>query len=335
MNVAPGADPQHQRMVDLVVDAFEADACLLFVVESDGGLDLVARCVRAPDSASLSNGMDSGLAEQAVKGGRPTIESGERSGSGLADAGSEMAAPLRFDGEVIGAISVHRGESGAFSQDDLDLLAMLANHAAMSVVNLRNNRRSETETARFEALILSLKDASQQQLKALDYRARCMDLLNRVMRSLTGLMSIDELLHELLHMCAEAFELSNCALLLKDENNKVLVRRSWVGYDEDAPIRIAFGEGITGHVALTGVPILINDVTSDPRYITGVSSGRAEMAAPLRIFGEVIGVLDAESIEENAFDEEDLDLFTSFAAQAAVAIMSADLTAKLEKIKSG
>ena len=88
-------------------------------------------------------------------------------------------------------------------------------------------------------------------------------------------------------------------------------------------------------MATTGVPILVADVTKDPRHIVGVSGSRSEMAVPLRVFGEVIGVLDAESVEESAFDEDDLDLFSCFAAQAAVAIHNANLVAKLAKEQDG
>jgi GAF domain-containing protein len=137
-----------------------------------------------------------------------------------------------------------------------------------------------------------------------------------------------------LRLCVEAFDLSVCAVLLLDESRQSVQRRASVGYDPDAPMVLAVGEGITGHVAATGVPLLVKDVTKDPRYVTGVSGSRSEMAVPLRVFGEVIGILDAESLEESAFDEEDLDLFTCFAAQAAVAIHNADLANKVAAERS-
>jgi putative methionine-R-sulfoxide reductase with GAF domain len=79
----------------------------------------------------------------------------------------------------------------------------------------------------------------------------------------------------------------------------------------------------------------VPDVSKDPRYVTGVSGGRAEMAVPLKVFGQVIGVLDAESAEPGEFDEQDLDLFASFAAQAAIAIRSADPGARYAADRSG
>jgi HD-GYP domain-containing protein (c-di-GMP phosphodiesterase class II) len=78
-------------------------------------------------------------------------------------------------------------------------------------------------------------------------------------------------------------------------------------------------------VALTGKPVLVADVAGEEGYIPGVTGGRSEMAVPMIARDEVIGVLDAESIEENAFSLDDLELFATFAAQAAGAVQNAAL----------
>lgn len=224
---------------------------------------------------------------------------------------SQMAAPLRDRQEMIAVLHVV-GESQIFGRDELTLLTAFARQVS-SALTLN---RLEHDTSR--------------QIKDLDDRTRRLDLLTRVSRSLTKRLHIDQLLEELLRLCVEAFDLSHCAVLLLDKTKPVLLRQASLGYDDEAPFELAVGEGITGHVAATGVPLLVADVTKDPRYIKGVRGSRAEMAVPLRVFGEIIGVLDAESVEEWAFTEEDLDLFTCFAAQAAVAIHNANLLEKLE-----
>jgi putative methionine-R-sulfoxide reductase with GAF domain len=214
-----------------------------------------------------------------------------------------MAVPLSREGELFAVLHVER-EDASFSRSDLGIFSLFADQMMVALNSVDKNNDLE------------------RQLQALDDRTRKLDLLTRVTRSLTRKMSVDQLLEELLRLCAEAFELSNCALLLLDKDRSTLSVKASIGYSENAPRILAVGEGITGQVAASGVPILVNDVTKDSRYVTGVRDGRAEMAAPLRVFDEVIGVLDAESSDEGAFDEEDIDLFTSFAAQAAVVIHS-------------
>jgi GAF domain-containing protein len=219
----------------------------------------------------------------------------------------QMAVSL-WDGREITCVLHIIGDEADFTPGDLALLSVFAGQISTSFTAIR-----------------SRKD-TMRQIAVLDDRTRRLDLLNRVTRSLTGRMKIDELLEELLKLCAEAFDLDHCALLLLDTSRQNLKLKASIGYDESAPKTLTLKEGITGHVATTGVPILVGDVTKDPRHITGVSGSRSEMAVPLKVFGEIIGVLDVESVEESAFDEEDLDLITCFAAQAAVAIRNAEAT---------
>jgi transcriptional regulator with GAF, ATPase, and Fis domain len=96
-------------------------------------------------------------------------------------------------------------------------------------------------------------------------------------------------------------------------------------------LRLKPGEGITGRVLKTGKPILVPDVRMNGGYIQGVAGGRCEMATPLVVRDEIIGVLDAESTQPDAFGEQDLRLFSTFAAWAAVALHNADVYAKLER----
>ena len=71
--------------------------------------------------------------------------------------------------------------------------------------------------------------------------------------------------------------------------------------------------------------MIVTDVLKDPRYIKGVIRGRSEIAVPLLIGHNLIGVLDVESEKPNAFTKRDLRILTLFATQAAVAIQNARL----------
>jgi GAF domain-containing protein len=242
----------------------------------------------------------------------PDVTSDPRYVRGVTRGRSELAVPIRLDGAVIGAIDIESTEPGAFGPADVEVVEHVAFYAAAAINAWRMRQEAEVRA------------------RTLDDRTRRLDLLHRVSRSLTGRLSLDELLDELLRLCAEAFDLRNVAILLLDEGDPALVLRAEIGYAESAPRRLRLDEGITGHVAATGVPVLIPDVAKDPRYVTGVSGGRAEMAAPLKVGGRVLGVLDAESAVVGGFGEDDLDLFTSFAAQAAIAIRAAELQGRLE-----
>src|SRR5947209_20131385 len=82
------------------------------------------------------------------------------------------------------------------------------------------------------------------------------------------------------------------------------------GYDIDdmKELRLKMGEGLIGHVALSGKPFISPDVRKEPRYINARAHTRSEMVAPIISNNEVIGVFDLESDELNAYIKDDLDV---------------------------
>jgi signal transduction histidine kinase len=82
--------------------------------------------------------------------------------------------------------------------------------------------------------------------------------------------------------------------------------------------RIPIGKGVSGTVAATGRPVIVPDVTEHENYIVADPEMRSEMAAPMRIGDEIIGVLDVESRSPAAFDEPSLGVLTRLADQIAL-----------------
>lgn len=82
-------------------------------------------------------------------------------------------------------------------------------------------------------------------------------------------------------------------------------------------LRLRVGEGITGWVARADKPLLCPDVSKDPRYIMLRPEARSELAVPLRVEGEIRGVLNVDSDRAGAFTAEDQELLESLAAQAS------------------
>lgn len=161
---------------------------------------------------------------------------------------------------------------------------------------------------------------------------RRLHLLSLASRQLGTTEDLDVLLDRILEAVEEIFGLDTSAVLLFDEEKDVLRIARSRGYDEDivATFRARRGEGITGVVAETGEATLVPDVTKDPRYQGGAKDSRVEIAAPLRAGGQVIGVLDAESRSHGAFDATDVELFSAFAAHAALAVHMARTRETLE-----
>ena len=100
------------------------------------------------------------------------------------------------------------------------------------------------------------------------------------------------------------------------------------GEKRDVP-RVTLGEGLVGYAALHREPVLVADVSQDPRYIKVVPDVRSELAIPMLLKDRCIGVVDLESPELDAFTKRDVEILTLLASQAAVAIENARLYEEL------
>jgi putative nucleotidyltransferase with HDIG domain len=166
-------------------------------------------------------------------------------------------------------------------------------------------------------------------------RLRKLELLNEAGRAMNSVLDTEDLLDKILVLVEEVFHLKNCAILIINPDHQTLSIRKARGYLPEvlSNFVIKLGVGVTGWVAETGKAELIDDVSKDSRYIPGIRNAASEMAAPLQLNSKIIGVLDAESEEPNAFDSEDLALFSVFASQAATALNNAQLYDELSRRK--
>ena len=103
---------------------------------------------------------------------------------------------------------------------------------------------------------------------------------------------------------------------------KVFKAEAVRGYDIDelTGLHLKMGEGLLGHVAVTGEPITSPDVRQNPLYINAREATRSEMVAPIISNTEVIGAFDLESDQLNAYSEDDLQVLMLLASQVAIII---------------
>jgi len=109
-----------------------------------------------------------------------------------------------------------------------------------------------------------------------------------------------------------------------------LLSRQWIGFPREAADRvIRIGEGITGEAAKTGKSILVEDTTTDPRFIKGVENCRSELCVPLVYNERTLGVFNAESDQTAFFTQQDVQLLETLASQIAAALETARLREEL------
>jgi sigma-B regulation protein RsbU (phosphoserine phosphatase) len=143
------------------------------------------------------------------------------------------------------------------------------------------------------------------------------EVLNLVMDTLDSLIPYD----------AAGIYLVKCSAPLADwdgapDETCVFHTQAVRGYDIDdlQELHLKMGEGLIGHVAVTGKPYVSHDVGQDRRYINARPRTQSEMVAPIISNEEVIGVFDLESDELDAYTNDDLEVLMLLASQVAIII---------------
>jgi diguanylate cyclase (GGDEF)-like protein len=137
---------------------------------------------------------------------------------------------------------------------------------------------------------------------------------------------LDEVLKRILGIARDYFHIPNVAVLLLDKKAQQLYVRTQIGWDPGQnAIRLSIQEGITGAATRKKEPVYAPDVTQDSRYVCAAESTRSELAIPLMVRDEVVGVLDCQSDKLDHFDHEKIELLTLFSTQASIAIQNARL----------
>ena len=216
---------------------------------------------------------------------------------------SGIYVPLIAGETVIGSISVQSYEPGAFDANDLRLISLIADQAAVAIARAR-----------------AFNEARQ--------RANQLQAIREVSQQITAILDLDQLLPSIVRLIRERFGYHPVHIFtISPDDERIYFRASTAdGADLERiralPLRI--GQGLVGEAAQRGEPVLAGDVLSDSRVIRDTQHTRSELAVPLRVGSTVIGVLDVQSDEPHDFDEDDLFVIRTLADQIAIAIESAN-----------
>jgi two-component system NtrC family sensor kinase len=182
---------------------------------------------------------------------------------------------------------------------------------------------------RFHREMSALKRLSEQRLTALG------TLYETAIASERG--GLEHFLQLATRRAAQAMEAQACTLMLLDEATQTLSIAASYGLPDKliAEARVPLGEGVAGQVALTGEPMLINDLDAEPslRHLPRRAEISSSICVPLRNQeNAVIGVLAIRRLKPApAFTQEDLRLFVIFANQIANALENARLYQRLKQ----
>ncbi|MBI1881174.1 MAG: GAF domain-containing protein, partial [Chloroflexi bacterium] len=221
---------------------------------------------------------------------------------------SWLAVPLLVRGEVIGVLSLNKRQPDFYTEEHLTLVSPFAQYAAIALENAR----------------LSEKTHRQAQQLA---------ILNELAGQMTGLIEIKDLCQTMVQSLHQAFGWSSVSIFTVEQAAGELILQAIIGlYSEIArpgEYRQGIGQGIIGEAVATGQILVVNNTHQHPDFfkLEGMNI-HSELAFPLKVDKQVIGVLAVASEQFNAFDESDVTALTTIAGQLAIALEKARLFAE-------
>ncbi|HXQ36636.1 MAG TPA: GAF domain-containing protein, partial [Anaerolineales bacterium] len=228
------------------------------------------------------------------------------------DTKSLLVLPLVSGANLRALIFIHQNESMRFRLTEIELARTLTNQASIALENARLYQSTASTAERFSAL----NQASYQVGANLDPE----QIYVAVHRAAQRLMPV------------ESFVIS----LLDEETNEI-EGVYLVDDDKRAPAtRIPRDEGLSGHVIATGEPLFLHG-TDTVEEMGGVVYGRADaplsiLAVPMTLSGKTVGMLSAQTYQPNVYTEEDMQILSTLANQAAVAIQNGRLFNETQRL---
>ena len=259
-------------------------------------------------------GLGQGLVGTAAKTGQPVRVGDVRLDPRYINAGenciSELAIPLMVKNRVIGVLDVGSRQLNYFTPAHQRFLTFLAGHLANAIENARlyENLREQTRT---------------------------LGLLYEVSHELASILDREELLRRIAQAVKRLVDYHGFHVMLWNEEKQLLENVFSLRFDQRISNKggMPLGTGLCGTAAALRLPIRAPNVHLDPRYVSCGDSVevKSELVVPLVFKDRLVGVLDLESTEYNAFSEQQEQMLAALASYITVALENARLYEKVRK----
>ncbi len=216
---------------------------------------------------------------------------------------SALFVPLMMGEEVVGTLSVQSFQPNAYGVSETRILSAMGNQAAMALQKalLYENTRK---------------------------RARQLETIEEVSRQVAALIELDQVFKGVVDLIRENFDYYYVTIYTTDARRRqISFQASSKADQQQVAEEVGWGQGLIGWVAEQGQSVTVNDVENDTRYrcVEALEETRSEMAVPLLLDGEPVGVLDVQSDQVDAFGSDDLFILETLGQQVALAIQKARL----------
>lgn len=232
---------------------------------------------------------------------RPDDQPDQRGGK------SAIAVPLIAQDALVGILTITRALPRVFTPADLEMIQAIGDQAAIAILNARLVQ----ETRRRNRLLAALLESAL----VIGQPIRTQEVLERILQQVQSVLNV---------------EAASIALVRDQRKELVFEAATGLGAREIVGQRIPMGTGIAGWVAQHNQPLVVADVSQEPRFFAGMDrrigfTTHAIACAPMVIGDQVIGVLEAVNPVEGRFADDTQALLSGIASLAALAVHRARL----------
>lgn len=222
-----------------------------------------------------------------------------------------VALPIITQDFLLGVLEVHRSQGSPFRKEELNFLDGLVAHAASYLQIFRQ---------------VTLKNWRSDQLT----------LVRSVSAQIANVTDLDELCLRVTHLIQQTFDYYYVAIFTLDNGGEILRFRASASQnqeDRQTVLTAHLGQGIIGQAALSGSEFFVPNVHAEAhyRYIDSLPETKSEVAFPLKIENRVLGILDVQSDQPDAFHELDRIVLRALADSIAIAVEGARLYSDVQR----
>ncbi|MAT98300.1 MAG: hypothetical protein CL608_14240 [Anaerolineaceae bacterium] len=319
-------------------DLPQAAVAILNADETEGHVVAEYLAEGRPSAHGVAFSTDDGATARLLKSQKPLVISDVRTDPLITTSGDVfgyrgtvtlLLAPIVVGGRVIGTFGMDSLTEREYTPDDIELVQQAMAAAGQVLTNAQLYKKLQDE--------LTARKQAEEEVSSL-YRAAT---------QLLTYASLEELSKQIAENLVEEFDFADCSVLLlekplqlenetirqQDWSTSQLKRYAFVGeYEHDVMPTIPLdGVGLIAAAVRTNQVIYSPDVTLDSRYLAYDSKTVTELVIPLRVADQIVGALDMQSPEKDAFDGRAIAIAQVFAEHASLALMSGLLTNQLRQ----
>lgn len=205
----------------------------------------------------------------------------------LPDTRAELAIPMRAADQVIGALDVQSTLVNAFHPEEISILQILADQLAVAITNANLYGKTQEHIGKHR-------------------------LLHQITSAASAADTVSQAFENTVQALRQALDVDRVDIFTPSSETMLTIAATAASDDAPADVaQIPFGTGIIGQVALQKASRLVTDTRIEPNYVQLFPATRSEVAVPILYNGELQGVLNIESAQVAAFDENDREIFAT------------------------